>query len=208
MKTGTSGSVSEHDQRRGEVDRRDPGQHGHRHDAGEQHLREVPGEVRLEGVDPLDRGRRDLGGVRSVESCRLSAKAIARRAPSSARRAPRRLPAARRPRTPRRERLAADEDERRAGPAPRRDLPERCALERIEPRSMRSAMPAPARGPPPRRPIAASTAEQEARRRGHDGASAGRERACAQAPGAPPVLWARASTGDSTFSPFRRARKT
>ena len=41
MKTGTSGRVSEHHERRGEVDRRDPGEDHHRDDAGEHELGEV-----------------------------------------------------------------------------------------------------------------------------------------------------------------------
>ena len=82
MKTGTSGSVEQQDERRRDVDGRDPGEHRDRHDAGEDDLRQVAGEVRLEAVDALDRGRRDLGARRAVGAARLRADA-ARRARAS-----------------------------------------------------------------------------------------------------------------------------
>ncbi len=76
MKTGTSGSVSSISPRRDEIDAGHPGEHGHRHDDGEDELRQVAAEVRLEPVGAA-RGRgRDLGGVGAVEGERLVAQAM------------------------------------------------------------------------------------------------------------------------------------
>ena len=58
-------------QRRGQIDRGDPAEHGERHDAREHDLRQVAAEVRLEPIDALDAGRRDLGRLDAVERRRL-----------------------------------------------------------------------------------------------------------------------------------------
>ena len=71
MNTGTSGSVSEHDERPSRVDRADPAEHGERDDAREHDLRQVAGEVRLEAVHALDAGRHDLCASDAVECGRL-----------------------------------------------------------------------------------------------------------------------------------------
>ena len=57
----------EHDRGGDEVDRRDEHEHRDRHDHGEDDLREVAGEGRLERVDAGDRRGRDLGALRAVE---------------------------------------------------------------------------------------------------------------------------------------------
>ena len=66
----------EQDERRRDVDGRDPREHRDRHDAGEHDLRQVAGEVRLEAVHALHRGRRDLGARGAVERDRLRAQPL------------------------------------------------------------------------------------------------------------------------------------
>ena len=60
-----------HHERRLEVDRRHPRHDGERHDRREHDLRQVAGEVRLERLDALHRGGRDLAGLRPVGRRRL-----------------------------------------------------------------------------------------------------------------------------------------
>ena len=48
---------------------------GHGNDTGEHQLRQVPGEVGLEAVDPLHRGRDDLPFLGAVRRPRLAAEA-------------------------------------------------------------------------------------------------------------------------------------
>ena len=57
----------EHDDRAREVDRGRPGDHRDRHDAGQDDLREVLREPRLERLDAADRGRRDLAALHAVQ---------------------------------------------------------------------------------------------------------------------------------------------
>jgi hypothetical protein len=63
----------QHQERRIEVDRRHPREHGDRDDRREHHLREVPAEVAAKRVDALHGGRRDLASLDAVESGGLSA---------------------------------------------------------------------------------------------------------------------------------------
>ena len=65
----------EHQRGRAEVDRGHPAEHGERHDACEHDLRQVAGEVALERVDALHRGRRDLARLGAVERERSGAQA-------------------------------------------------------------------------------------------------------------------------------------
>ena len=67
MKTGTSGSVSSMHPGRERVDRGDEHEHGDGDGGGEEDLRQVAGERRLERVDAVHRGRRDLRALGAVE---------------------------------------------------------------------------------------------------------------------------------------------
>ena len=87
----------EHDQRRAEVDRGHERQDGHGNDTGEHELRQVPGEVGLEAVDALHRGRDDLPAPRRRPP--TSAGARRRRSTRSSRSSESTAWAARRPAT-------------------------------------------------------------------------------------------------------------
>ena len=73
MKTGTSGSVSSITSADSRSTVATQHEHRDRDDAAEHELRQVAGEVRLERVDALHRGRRQLAGLRAVERGRLVA---------------------------------------------------------------------------------------------------------------------------------------
>jgi hypothetical protein len=64
-----------HHERRFEVDRGHPRHDDEGHDRREHDLGQVAGEVRLERLDPLHRGRRDLAGLRAVGRRRLGLQA-------------------------------------------------------------------------------------------------------------------------------------
>ena len=68
-----------------EVDRRDEHEHRDRDVDGEDDLRQVAGERRLERVDAGDRRRRDLGALGAVERGRADREAAARRGRAAAR---------------------------------------------------------------------------------------------------------------------------
>ena len=117
-------------------------EHGDGHDAGEHELRQVAGEVGLERVDALDRGRRDLACLGAVERGRLAAEPpLDEREPKLGehRPAPRAGP---RPRSPRRARrgaakASAEQDERRvdiarAGRRRRRAATIRASSDRLQ----------------------------------------------------------------------------
>ena len=109
MNSGHERQRREQHERRDEVDRGDPGEHSHRHDAREDDLRQVAREVRLEAVDALHSGRRDLGACGAVAAVGClrrrgrRARASARRDTSDAARLPATSkPQAERGRAPRR----------------------------------------------------------------------------------------------------------
>ena len=58
------------------VEHRHEREHRHRHDDGEDDLRQIPRERRLQRADPRDRERRDLAALRPVERRRLRAQPL------------------------------------------------------------------------------------------------------------------------------------
>ncbi len=89
---GHEGQRQQQDERRRDVDGRNPGQHRDRHDAREDDLGQVAREVRLEAVHTLNRGGRDLRARAAVTRCRLPQSLFDQLQPQAGQNARRRLP--------------------------------------------------------------------------------------------------------------------
>ena len=128
MNTGTSGEREQHDPSRGEVDRRHEREDGDGDYRRQHHLREVTRERGLEGIHAGDGDGRELGAARTVGSGRLPRQPLRHELEPETREHATRCEPANGNETPRCERARADDgdeqDERR------RDLGERCAVER------------------------------------------------------------------------------